>query len=329
MEQPRIVARKLEPLRRSPDGTLDWALAESPDRGPAPPPEWAATADYLASLARSPVPPPPWWKAGAGFRASLETWTDPTSHSNNDEAPQGAVAGSIIFELTLAGWGYLCLEGQEAQKIGPGKGFWAGKPFGSSHYLPPESPGWTFARIEIQHPYFRSRLAKQVRAARRLVDVHPGEALTASVVRLVRGAICKDFQDQFEAESALFELVLTFERWTRRMANGAREDERLMDDVRSHVLATLPEALEVTDLASKFGMSRGHFSHFFRKRTGMTPSHFATQVRIQAVEKMLLSTREPLKTIADACGFANANHLCKVFRRFHHFTPTTFRQALR
>ena len=102
-----------------------------------------------------------------------------------------------------------------------------------------------------------------------------------------------------------------------------------MEDVRSHVLAMLPEAVEVTELAAKFGMSRGHFSHFFRKRTGMTPSHFATQVRIQAVEKMLLSTREPLKTIADACGFANANHLCKVFRRFRHFTPTSFRHALR
>jgi AraC-like DNA-binding protein len=329
VEQLRIVAQKLKPLRRSPDGVLDWALAESPDRRPAPPPEWAATVDHLASLALSPVPPPPWWKAGARFRASLETWTDPTSHSNNDEASQRGVAGSIVLQLTLAGWGCLCLQGQEPQKIGPGKGFWAGKPFGSSHYLPPESSGWTFARIEVHHPYLRSRLARQVRAAGRLVDVHPGDALTASLIRLVRGAICRDFKDQFEAELALFEFVLTFERWTRRMANGAREEERLVDDVRSHILATLPQTLGAAALAAKFGMSRGHFSYFFRKRTGMTPSHFATQVRIQAVEKMLLSTREPLKTLAGACGFANANHLCKVFRRFRHITPIAFRQALR
>lgn len=77
---------KLEPLRRRADGVLDSALAESPDRRPAPPPEWVATADYLASLAHSPVPSPPWWKAGARFRASLETWSDPTSHGNSDEA---------------------------------------------------------------------------------------------------------------------------------------------------------------------------------------------------------------------------------------------------
>ena len=318
-----------EPLARSTNESLVWGLAKSPDRRPSPPPEWTATVDHLASLAQSPVPPPPWWKASAGFRASVETWTDPTSHRRSDEASQEGAGGSLVLQLTLAGWGYLCLQGQEPQEIGPGRGFWAAKPHRSSHYLPEESPGWTFARIEIHHPYFRSRLAKQVRAARRLIDVRPGDALTASVVRLVRGARCKDFQDQFEAELALFEFVLAFERWTKRIANGAREDERLMEDVRSHVLAMLPEAVEVTELAAKFGMSRGHFSHFFRKRTGMTPSHFATQVRIQAVEKMLLSTREPLKTIADACGFANANHLCKVFRRFRHFTPTSFRHALR
>lgn len=320
--------RKLEPLRHSPDGVLDSARAESPDRRPAPPPEWVATADYLASLAQSPVPPPPWWKAGARFWASLETWTDPTSHGNSDEASQGGAAGSIVLHLTLAGWGCLCLQGQEPQKIGPGKGFWAARLFGPSHYLPPESPGWTFARIEIHHPYFRSRLAKQVRAAGRLFDAHPGDALTAGVVRLVRGAICKDFKDQFEAELALFELVLTFERRTRRMANGARDDERLTDEVRSHILATLPQTLGAVALAAKFGMSRSHFGYLFRKRTGMTPSRFAIQLRIQEVEKMLLSTREPLKTIADACGFANANHLCRVFRRFRHITPNAFRQAL-
>jgi AraC-like DNA-binding protein len=112
------------------------------------------------------------------------------------------------------------------------------------------------------------------------------------------------------------------------MANGAREDERLTDEVRSHILAALPRTVGAAALAAKFGMSRGHFSYLFRKRTGMTPSRFATQVRLQAVEKMLLSTREPLKIIADACGFANASCLCKVFRRFRHITPSAFRRAL-
>jgi AraC family transcriptional regulator len=95
------------------------------------------------------------------------------------------------------------------------------------------------------------------------------------------------------------------------------------------VLARLPAAIEVTSLAEKFGMSRSYFSHVFRERTGITPAHFATEVRIKQVEGMLRATCEPLKTIAAACGFANANHPCKVFRRLRHNTPTAFRQSVR
>jgi transcriptional regulator GlxA family with amidase domain len=43
---------------------------------------------------------------------------------------------------------------------------------------------------------------------------------------------------------------------------------------------------------------------------------------------MLLAMREQLKAISDACGFANANHLRKVFRRFRPFTPPALRLAL-
>jgi transcriptional regulator GlxA family with amidase domain len=153
--------------------------------------------------------------------------------------------------------------------------------------------------------------------------------LTASVVRLVRGAIAKDFRDHFDAEMALFDFVLTFERWARQTANEDREAQRLVDEVRLHVLAGLPKAIDLCSLAAHFGMSRSHFSHLFRKQTGITPAHFATEVRIQRVEKLLLDTHAPLKTIADNCGFANANHLCKVFRRLRHYTPNAFRQAIR
>jgi AraC-like DNA-binding protein len=319
---------KTESRHRSTCNARNSGLVRASDRGPAPLAEWAATVGHLASLAQSPVPPPSWWKAHAGFGASIETWTDPTSRGNH-APPREVFSSSMVLQLTLAGWGHLHLPGQAPRKIGPGEGFWTAMSFKGSHSLPEDSPGWTFARIEIHHPYLRSRLTQQLDTAGPLVEVRPGDALTASVVRLVRGALRYDFQDELEAELALFDFVLTFERWMRRRADGTREAQRLMDQVRSHVLARLPRAIEVSSLAAEFGMSRGHFSRVFRERTGMAPSHFATQVRIQTVEKMLLATREPLKTIANACGFANANHLCKVFRRLRAFSPDAFRRALR
>jgi transcriptional regulator GlxA family with amidase domain len=205
----------------------------------------------------------------------------------------------------------------------------AADPIAVSHSLPEGSPGWMFLRIEIDHPYLRPRLAKQTSSPGPLVELRPDEPLTASVLRLVRGAVTQDFRDQYAAEMALFDLVLTFERRALEPANGNRKAERLMDEVRLQVLARLPKAIEVYALAQELGMSRSHFSHVFRRHTGTSPAHFATEVRIQRAERMLLDTHDGLKTIADACGFASANHLCKVFRRLRHFTPSAFRRVFR
>lgn len=300
-----------------------------PEPGPVPPPEWAPAVHQLVEWARTPAPAPDWWNAAA-FCASIETEIGPVEDPTPETTPgEGETKHGAYLYLSLAGWGNFSVHGREPQKIGPGKAFFAiGAPV-QSHSVPPESPGWVLARLGVYHPYLRARLAKQVAVTGPLVDVRPDEALAASVLRLVRGAIKKDFHDQFDAEIALFKFVLTFERWARQTANGAYEAQRLMEDVRSRIVARLPKAIGVHSLAAEFGMSRSHFSHFFRERTGLTPAHFATEVRVQRAARMLLDTRDPLKTIADACGFANANHLCKVFRRYRHLSPASFRQACR
>lgn len=153
--------------------------------------------------------------------------------------------------------------------------------------------------------------------------------MTASIIRLVRGAIKKDFRDRFEAEIALFEFVPTFERWAQHSAESIVDGQTLMDKVRARILAGLPKAIGVHALAAEFGMSRSHFSHYFRGRTGLTPAHFSTEVRVDKATRMLRETHDPLKAIADACGFASANHLCKVFRRLRHLSPASLRQECR
>jgi AraC family transcriptional regulator len=94
-------------------------------------------------------------------------------------------------------------------------------------------------------------------------------------------------------------------------------------------LRPCPELSNVAELASQEGVSRKHFGFLFRERTGLTPAHFSTQVRVHEAARMLIETRLPLKTIAAACGFANANHFSKVFRRFQHLSAASYRRTMR
>jgi AraC-like DNA-binding protein len=162
-----------------------------------------------------------------------------------------------------------------------------------------------------------------------LIDVAPDGSLAASTARLVRGAIKKDFSNRFEVELALFEFLLACEQAAQQARDSPVEGRQLLDAVRSRIVAGLPKALDVHALAAEYGMSRTHFSHLFRDRTGLTPAHFATEVRIHEAARMLLETHTPLKQIAAACGFANANHFCKVFRRIQHVSPKAYRRTIR
>jgi AraC-like DNA-binding protein len=271
---------------------------------------------------------PAWWTPLNAYFGSVETRTDPGGYRWDGMKRLGRRDRPVVFfQFTLAGWGQFELYGRPPQRLPPGTAFFAVVPSRHRYYLPEASAGWTFGWIGIYHPYLLRRIAKQVAATGPVLETQPNSALIASAMRLVRGAIRKDFRDRFEVELALFEFVLTYERLAQHLGDPEGERERLLDALRSRVLATR-QPISVDELAAERGMSRSHFSHFFRARTGLSPGRYMTEVRIQQAARMLVATRAPLKQIASEWGFANANHFGKVFRRFQHQSPAVYRRAL-
>jgi AraC-like DNA-binding protein len=297
--------------------------------GPVPAPEWACTLHRLTQLARTPVQPPLWWTLRTAYCGSVETRTDPASYHFDGMHRPGPEDPPLFYcQLGLAGWGHFELYGKEPEKITPGKAFFAIIPSRHRYYLPQESPGWTFAWIGVHLPPLVARVTKQVKVSGPLLDVAPDSSMARTFLRLVRGAIKKDFRDQYEVELALWEFVLAFERWGHESRAHASDGDRLLEILRARIIAALPRVLRVHEVAAEHDMSRSHFSHHFRALTGLTPAHYSTEVRVNEAIRMLRETREPLKSIADACGFANANHFCKVFRRYQHVSPLTYRRTL-
>ena len=234
----------------------------------------------------------------------------------------------VVFQYTLAGWG-LYEENGGTQRIMPGQAFAAHVPSAHVYRLPPDSPGWTFVWIMFNHPYVVERIGKIKAAAGAVADLAPNGLAVARLIRLFEGVFQGGFRDEWAQEQALFEFLWEYERheYGRRYAPPARE--HLLSEVRREVMEALDSTPDVARLARAHGMSRSHFGHHFRDVTGVPPAQFVTQVRLEEVARRLMATDHTLETIALATGFADANHLCKVFRRHYHLSPGAFRRQMR
>jgi len=296
--------------------------------GPPAPPEWAPLLKQLIQTSRAPSAGPHWWTAPHAFFGNVETRTDPRRYCWDGMKRIGRrERRHVFFQFTLAGWGCFELYGGTPQRIPPGKGFFAVVPSRHRYYLPEGSPGWTFGWVGMHHPYLVRRIADQVAASGPVVTTAPDSPLVAAAARLVRGAFQKDFRDRLDVETALFELVVAYERQAQKLSDPAGDRERMLEALRGRVMADPSRPLDVARVAAEHGMSRSHFSHYFKARTGLPPGRFMTEVRIQEASRLFLQTRMPLKKVAAACGFTNVSHFARVFRRFKHRSPAAYRQA--
>jgi len=88
----------------------------------------------------------------------------------------------------------------------------------------------------------------------------------------------------------------------------------------------LESSIDVYELAKLIAVSKGHFFRAFKKRVGLPPMAFIATRRVERAKVMLISTREPIATIAVACGFGDQAHLTRRFRWAVGVTPGRFRR---
>lgn len=97
----------------------------------------------------------------------------------------------------------------------------------------------------------------------------------------------------------------------------------------AHVEANLARSLQVDHLAAIADLSRAHFVRQFTAATGLPPSDFVLERRLERIERLLLATDMTVTAIAAATGFADANYLAKAFRRERGLAPLEFRATRR
>ncbi|HTZ79106.1 MAG TPA: DJ-1/PfpI family protein [Stellaceae bacterium] len=91
------------------------------------------------------------------------------------------------------------------------------------------------------------------------------------------------------------------------------------------ISAHLAEDLSLPRLAQCAGMSERSFSRRYVEATGLTPARAVERLRVEAARRLLADTRQPVKRIAERCGFGSEETMRRSFGRLLATRPQDYR----
>ncbi|MGO8844894.1 MAG: GlxA family transcriptional regulator [Methylocella sp.] len=107
---------------------------------------------------------------------------------------------------------------------------------------------------------------------------------------------------------------------------GKRPD---IQELLAWILGHPGEDLSVSALADRMGMSPRNFARLFRNEIGETPAQFAERARADVARIKLEQSALPVETIAEQCGFGNAERMRRTFQRLFDVSPHDYRARFR
>jgi AraC-like DNA-binding protein len=97
----------------------------------------------------------------------------------------------------------------------------------------------------------------------------------------------------------------------------------------AYVEANLSRRIHVQELARLLSLNASHFSRAFKCTFGASPRDYVLRRRIEVAQGLMLTTSEPLSSIAVSCGMCDQPHFTRSFHRIVGETPYTWRRTRR
>ncbi|MFP5261379.1 MAG: helix-turn-helix domain-containing protein [Blastocatellia bacterium] len=86
------------------------------------------------------------------------------------------------------------------------------------------------------------------------------------------------------------------------------------------------EEFSLERLAAHAGLSKFHFQRLFKSATGVSPSHYHINLRMNDARRLLRETKMSVVDVALEVGYANPSHFARLFRRETGLSPSDYRR---
>lgn len=130
-----------------------------------------------------------------------------------------------------------------------------------------------------------------------------------------------------------FEIRYTAQRIVERDSTASEKSlgnsfvNRFSRFITIRLLDGLGRLLTIDDAVNAAGISRRSAEAIIKRETGRTLHDEMIRLKLKFALDMISNGQDTLDMIASKCGFANASHLCRLFREYYGKTPSSYRRT--
>jgi len=229
----------------------------------------------------------------------------------------------VVVQHTLSGRGNLAYEGRR-HVLEAGATMLVTIPHNHRYWLAP-GDRWEFFWM-VMSGEESVRIHRAVIAASGPV-LHLSERAVAELARCCLALIDGEGETAGRASTIAYQatMVLYDDALGARAELAADEGRSAMAAAAAFIRDHLDRDLSVPALAQMTGLSRAHFTRVFAAHFGSSPGDYVLDQRMRSAARLLESSELPIKAVASASGFRDANYFAKAFRRTFGVSPTEFR----
>lgn len=109
------------------------------------------------------------------------------------------------------------------------------------------------------------------------------------------------------------------------LMKATSEEMSITEMVKEYLQSSYAESLTLDRIAQRYHLNPRYFSTLFKKKEGISPMDYLTQIRMEAAKNILQTTDTAAASIAPLVGYEDPRYFYKVFKKQTGMTPTEYR----
>lgn len=149
-----------------------------------------------------------------------------------------------------------------------------------------------------------------------------------------------EIRELYEKQPVCFELQIKsnlFQIWSLLFTHAdasanleqKENDYRItrLKSVMTYIHENYSSKITLHELSSIMGLCEGQFCRFFKSMTRMSAMDYVNHYRITQSIALITTTDKSISEIAGLCGYNNISYFNKIFLKYMHETPTSYRKS--